>query len=151
MDPLPTGKKNRLVEINEAAEDVLYHKQHIISLQSQANTFREGMRVYRKERADLVSTSGADTSVSEDGNEWQDNGRWLAVANIFVKLQDKAAVEYLNEGKATVEACSESEGRKRRTAARRLAEIDPDVTEIPAGTLQFLLAERKLPQEPSGK
>eukprot|EP00922_Rhytidocystis_sp_ex-Travisia-forbesii_P031770 GHVS01047112.1.p1 GENE.GHVS01047112.1~~GHVS01047112.1.p1 ORF type:complete len:110 (+),score=14.17 GHVS01047112.1:138-467(+) len=109
------------------------------------------MRVYRKERSDSVSTSGADTSVSEDGNEWQENGRWLAVANIFVKLQDKAAVEYLNEGKATVEACSESEGRKRRTAARRLAEIDPDVTEIPAGTLQFLLAERKLPQEPSGK
>eukprot|EP00922_Rhytidocystis_sp_ex-Travisia-forbesii_P058485 GHVS01086428.1.p1 GENE.GHVS01086428.1~~GHVS01086428.1.p1 ORF type:complete len:151 (+),score=8.79 GHVS01086428.1:267-719(+) len=148
MEARPTREMSRLLKINETAEDVLYHKQHIISLQNQGNTFREGLGVYRKSRPDAL-TSSTGTSVPEDCNEGSINGRWLAVSNIFVKLQDKVAVEYLTEGRRTVEACCASETTKRRSAARRLVGLDPDVTEIPRGTLNFLLADTRAPQEAS--
>ncbi|KAF8820791.1 hypothetical protein IE077_002812 [Cardiosporidium cionae] len=114
----------RMQDVNKIAERILACKEELVALEIAANSKREAARAYYKKEIPHFK-------------------QWHMVGNSFVKLDSDAITSHLSTAQQNIRKTIVETREKRKIAAREMIRLQPTISEIPSGELQFLLKDTK--------
>ena len=85
MAVTPEKIQQYLIEVEEAAEDIISDQQEIISLDRRRNTNREALRQLQTNK--------------DTGNQSSSTKNWICIGNMFMRLPKPFVVESIERGR----------------------------------------------------